>query len=214
MPFLQLDTNKCDFLTAETKNLGLVTTTRSIKMDLVEVSELLAWARATGEPSLIKLVNKDFLSSEVLIHIKDLQKFLGFANFYRRFITNFSSVSQPLANLLESSTTWDWDASCSRAWHPSSHGSAHRPSLRNLPHRGRHLLRLMCRIRSLEVSSHSMARMVCSTQSPSSAAYSQQLDATRSAANTQQLNTTTRSTIRSFPYMALSNVPPQAQIRS
>jgi hypothetical protein len=198
MLFLQLDTNKCDFLAAETKNLGLVTTTRSIKMDLVEVSELLAWARATREPSLIKLVNKDFLSSEVLIHIKDLQKYLGFANFYRRFIANFSSVAQPLANLLESSTTWDWDASCGRAWHPSSHDSAHRPSLRNLPHRGGHLLRLMCRISSLEVSSYSMARMVCSTQSPSSAANTQQLDAARSAANTQQLNATTRSTIRHF----------------
>jgi hypothetical protein len=32
--------------------------------------------------------------------IKDIQAFLGFANFYRRFIANFSKLAQPLTRLL------------------------------------------------------------------------------------------------------------------
>ncbi len=33
--------------------------------------------------------------------IKELQRFLGFANFYRRFIRNYSIVSAPLTSLLK-----------------------------------------------------------------------------------------------------------------
>ncbi len=33
--------------------------------------------------------------------IKELQRFLGFSNFYRRFIQNYSSVTSPLTNLLK-----------------------------------------------------------------------------------------------------------------
>ncbi|KAK3545141.1 hypothetical protein QTP70_001467 [Hemibagrus guttatus] len=32
--------------------------------------------------------------------VKELQRFLGFANFYRRFIRGYSSVTSPLTNLL------------------------------------------------------------------------------------------------------------------
>ncbi|KAK3545433.1 hypothetical protein QTP70_007643 [Hemibagrus guttatus] len=34
--------------------------------------------------------------------VKELQCFLGFANFYRRFIRNYSSISSPLTSLLRS----------------------------------------------------------------------------------------------------------------
>ena len=33
--------------------------------------------------------------------VKELQRFLGFANFYRRFIRNFSSIAAPLTSLLK-----------------------------------------------------------------------------------------------------------------
>lgn len=36
--------------------------------------------------------------------LKELQRFLGFANFYRRFIRNFSSVANPLTSLVKKGT--------------------------------------------------------------------------------------------------------------
>ena len=35
-----------------------------------------------------------------LIGVKDLQKFLRFANFYRRFIQDFAKITMPLNKLL------------------------------------------------------------------------------------------------------------------
>jgi hypothetical protein len=43
--------------------------------------------------------------------VKDLQKFLGFANFYRRFIKDFSKLTQPLTNLLKKGIPWRWEDS-------------------------------------------------------------------------------------------------------
>ncbi|KAK3519821.1 hypothetical protein QTP70_006475 [Hemibagrus guttatus] len=42
--------------------------------------------------------------------VKDLQRFLGFANFYQRFIRDYSSITSPLTNLLQNkpkSLTWN-----------------------------------------------------------------------------------------------------------
>lgn len=47
--------------------------------------------------------------------VKELQYFLGFANFYRRFTCNFSSVAAPLTALLKgkpSSLRWTKEADC------------------------------------------------------------------------------------------------------
>ncbi|MBN3310870.1 TBPL1 protein, partial [Amia calva] len=50
--------------------------------------------------------------------IKELQCFLGFANFYRRFIRNFSSIASSLISLLNGSVcTLSWSASATDAFH-------------------------------------------------------------------------------------------------
>jgi hypothetical protein len=44
--------------------------------------------------------------------IKDVEKFLGFANFYRRFIKNFSMIAAPL-NALKGGKVekvWKWES--------------------------------------------------------------------------------------------------------
>ena len=43
-----------------------------------------------------------------LTNLRDLQRFLGFANFYRRFIRGFSTICRPLNDLLKKGTTWKW----------------------------------------------------------------------------------------------------------
>ena len=40
--------------------------------------------------------------------VKPVQSFLGFANFYRRFIKNFSKIALPLTTLTKKDTTWHW----------------------------------------------------------------------------------------------------------
>jgi hypothetical protein len=39
---------------------------------------------------------------------KDIRKFLGFCNFYRRFIRNFSSIAKPLNTLLKKDVKWNF----------------------------------------------------------------------------------------------------------
>ena len=42
------------------------------------------------------------------INIKDIQSFLGFANFYRRFIYRYSRLAAPLTNLTRKETPFNW----------------------------------------------------------------------------------------------------------
>src|SRR3979490_3639280 len=39
---------------------------------------------------------------------KEVQSFLGFANFYRRFIKDFSSHARPLFDLTKKEVQWKW----------------------------------------------------------------------------------------------------------
>ncbi|QRW25688.1 Retrotransposable element Tf2 protein [Rhizoctonia solani] len=41
-------------------------------------------------------------------NVKNIQEFLGFVNFYRRFIPNFGNLAQPLYNLLKKDSPWEW----------------------------------------------------------------------------------------------------------
>src|SRR6202162_2246059 len=49
-------------------------------------------------------------------NVKDVQAFLGFANFYRRFIEGFSRVCKPLTDLLRKDGKWYWTAACDKAF--------------------------------------------------------------------------------------------------
>ena len=44
--------------------------------------------------------------------VRDLQCFLGFANFYRRFIEGYSCICQPRFNLLKKAKEWTWSQEC------------------------------------------------------------------------------------------------------
>ena len=40
--------------------------------------------------------------------VKDIQKFLGLANYYRRFIQDFASIARLLHNTVKKDRKWEW----------------------------------------------------------------------------------------------------------
>ena len=93
---LQADIDKCEFHVQETKFLGLIVSTEGIQMDPQKVSTILDWARPTS--------------------LRHVRSFLGFCNFYRRFIRDFSKLAKPLTGLTKKDTPFDWTSACQSAF--------------------------------------------------------------------------------------------------
>ena len=93
---LQIDITKCDFYVQEVKYLGLIVSTSGIKMDPAKISAIVDWP--------------------TLRSVKDVQAFLGFANFYRRFIYGFSRIVRPLHRLTRKDVNFEWTAKCQEAF--------------------------------------------------------------------------------------------------
>src|SRR5258705_11668464 len=50
------------------------------------------------------------------VKVKDVQSFIGFMNFYWRFICNFSEIARPLHTLTQKSKDWSWGAAEQQAF--------------------------------------------------------------------------------------------------
>src|SRR5260221_1274550 len=50
------------------------------------------------------------------VKVKDIQSFIGFMNFYWRFIHNFSTIAHPLHALTQKSKDWSWGAAEQQAF--------------------------------------------------------------------------------------------------
>ncbi|KAK3525664.1 hypothetical protein QTP70_003229, partial [Hemibagrus guttatus] len=77
---LFLKAEKCSFHQPSVQFLGYKIDSSGIQMDEGKVTAIRNWPTPTT--------------------VKELQWFLGFANFYRRFIQNYSSIANPLTSLL------------------------------------------------------------------------------------------------------------------
>ena len=76
--------------------LGLIIGPDGIKMDPKKVEAITAWPVPTK--------------------VKEVQSFLELANFYRRFVDNFSKVTKPLHELTCKDTEWKWTDKCQIAF--------------------------------------------------------------------------------------------------
>lgn len=85
---LYLDITKCKFHITEVPYLGFIISTKGIKMDPTKMKTITNWP----QPKCLK----------------DIQSFLGFANFYRRFIYSYSNLVAPLVNLTKKDISWEW----------------------------------------------------------------------------------------------------------
>ncbi|KAG0153116.1 hypothetical protein PDIDSM_2075 [Penicillium digitatum] len=71
--------SKCEFCVSETKFLGIIIGEDGIRMDPDKIETIVNWKTPTC--------------------LTDVQAFIGFGNFYRRFIRDFSKVIAPLVRL-------------------------------------------------------------------------------------------------------------------
>ena len=51
---------------------------------------------------------KRVLEWPTLICVKDVQKFLGVANYYCQFIQGFATIARPLHDMVKKDKKWDW----------------------------------------------------------------------------------------------------------
>ena len=79
---------KCEFHWKQIEYLGLVISENKVAMDPVKVARVHEWP--------------------VPENWTDVQAFIGFANFYRRFIQDFSTIARPLFDLTHSDQAWNW----------------------------------------------------------------------------------------------------------
>jgi len=87
---------KCEFHSDSVEYLGYVLSPSDLTMSDAKVKTIQEWP----EPK----------------KVKDIQSFLGFANFYRRFIFNYSNIVIPLTHLTRKDTPWNFNENCRKAF--------------------------------------------------------------------------------------------------
>ena len=85
---LYVKLEKCKWKVREVEFLGVVIGPEGIKMEKEKVKGVLEWP--------------------TLKCVKDVQKFLGLANYYRRFIEGFAMMVRPLHDLVKKNKKWEW----------------------------------------------------------------------------------------------------------
>ena len=94
---LQIDIDKCEFEVQSTKYLGFVLEAgKGLSMDPDKVEAIANWEAPTS--------------------VKGVRGFLGFANFYRRFIKDFSDLVRPLTELTRKDRKFSWDPEAEKAF--------------------------------------------------------------------------------------------------
>ena len=79
---------KCRWKVREVEFLGVMIGPEEVRMQKEKVDSVLSWPTPRSA--------------------KDVQKFMGLANYYRRFIQDFSRVAKPLNILVGKDRKWEW----------------------------------------------------------------------------------------------------------
>ena len=92
---------KCKFHLDSIEYLGYCLSPEGLTMSLDKIQTILDWP----EPR----------------KVKDIQSFLGFANFYRRFIFNYSDIVVPLTRLTRKDAPWNFSEDCRHSFNALKH---------------------------------------------------------------------------------------------
>ena len=87
---MKVKPSKCEFHWKETEYLGFIICEKGVKADPVKTQAIREWTMPKSK--------------------KDIQSFLGFCNFYRRFIEGFIRTAKPLYQRTEKNydNNWEW----------------------------------------------------------------------------------------------------------
>ncbi len=93
---LQMNIIKCKFHVIQVLYLELIIIIEEIKMNSSKINIIVNWL--------------------ILINIKDVQSFLDFANFYKRFIYDYSRITTSLTHLIRKDVLFVWFQKCQIAF--------------------------------------------------------------------------------------------------
>ncbi len=93
---LQADINKCEFSIHEIRYLNLIVKRDEIRMNSKKIEIILQWS--------------------ISQNLKQVQRFLKFCNFYRRFIKNFAKIMKSLIKLIRKNVIFNWNEACKIAF--------------------------------------------------------------------------------------------------
>ena len=87
---------KCSFDQKQVEFLGYIVSSEGVAMDPGKVKAVLEWTKP--------------------LSVREVQSFLGFANFYRKFIKDYSRIVLPLTQLTLRGRTFRWSLEADRAF--------------------------------------------------------------------------------------------------
>ena len=93
---LKLQPAKCALCLEEVKFLGHIISRKGVATDPVKTEKVAKWPTPTNK--------------------KEVQRFLGLASYYRRFVKDFASVAKPLHQLVEKNREFRWTQQCQEAF--------------------------------------------------------------------------------------------------
>src|SRR6201995_4756021 len=93
---LYLKAEKCEFCRTKIEYLGMIISENTVEMDPTKVSGVRDWPIPTN--------------------VTEVQSFLGFANFYCRFIKDFAHIAVPLFSTTKKDVPFTWTKDCQKAF--------------------------------------------------------------------------------------------------
>lgn len=96
---LTVDILKSEFDSQSVRYLGVILTSTGIRMDPAKVAVIKEWPKPRSGADT-----------------RAIRQFLGFANYYRRFIRGFSKIAKPLNELLHINSVKLWTDACDKAF--------------------------------------------------------------------------------------------------
>ena len=98
---LKLRMEKCNFALSHLDYLGHTISGQGIQPSKKKIEAVVEWPKPQT--------------------VKQVQSFLGFCNFYRRYVPKYSQISNPLYNFTKKDVKIDWNLECENAFQQLKH---------------------------------------------------------------------------------------------